>query len=29
MYHYFDDDPYPIPEGESDISEGRFAMDAG
>ena len=29
MYHYYDDDPYPIPEGESDISEGRYAMDAG
>ena len=29
MYHYFDDDPYPIPERESDISEGRYAMDAG
>lgn len=28
-YHYFVDDPYPIPESEADISEGRFAMDAG
>ena len=29
MYHYFTDDPYPIPEGESDIAQGRYAMDAG
>lgn len=29
IYHYLSDDPYPIPEGEADISEGRFAMDAG
>lgn len=29
MYHYFSDDPYPIPEGESDIAQGRYAMDAG
>ena len=28
-YHYFDEDPYPIPEGESDLSEGRYAMKAG
>nr|DAJ20174.1 MAG TPA: hypothetical protein [Siphoviridae sp. ctTYz13] len=28
-YHYFDNDPYPIPDGESDISEGRYAMDEG
>jgi len=28
-FHYFDDDPYPIPDGESDISEGRYSMDAG
>lgn len=26
-YHYFDDDPYPIPENESDISKGRYVMD--
>lgn len=29
QYHYYYDDPYPIPIGESDISEGRYAMDAG
>lgn len=29
IYHYFDEDPYPIPEGESDISEGRYAIDDG
>ena len=34
MYHYMcngtvNGDPYPIPEGEVDISEGRYAMDAG
>lgn len=28
-YHYFDEDPYPIPEDEADISEGRYAMEAG
>lgn len=28
-FHYFDDDPYPIPSDEADISEGRYAMDAG
>lgn len=28
-YHYFDKDPYPIPEGEVDIREGRFSIDAG
>lgn len=28
-FHYFTKDPYPIPESESDISEGRYAMDAG
>ena len=28
-FHYFTDDPYPIPESEADIREGRFAMDAG
>ena len=27
MYHYFDEDPYPIPAGQVDISEGRYAMD--
>lgn len=29
QYHYLDDDPYPIPNGETDIKEGRFAMDSG
>lgn len=29
MYHYMNNDPYPIPEGEVDIAEGRYAMDAG
>ena len=29
IYHYMSDDPYPIPEGECDISEGRFAIDDG
>ena len=29
IYHYFNNDPYPIPEDEPDISEGRYAMDAG
>lgn len=28
-FHYFDDDPYPIPQGEADIREGRFAIDDG
>lgn len=28
-FHYFEDDPYPIPSGEADIAEGRFAMDQG
>lgn len=28
-FHYFEDDPYPIPSNESDIAEGRFSMDAG
>lgn len=28
-YHYYYDDPYPIPDNESDISEGRYSMDAG
>ena len=28
-YHYFNDDPYPIPKGEVDIAEGRYSMDAG
>lgn len=28
-YHSFDEDPYPIPDGEADISEGRYAMRAG
>lgn len=28
-YHYFNDDPYPIPQGEVDIAEGRYSMDAG
>ena len=27
LYHYQDDDPYPIPEGEVDIAEGRYAID--
>lgn len=29
IYHYFNNDPYPIPDDEPDISEGRYAMDAG
>lgn len=29
MYHYFSEDPYPIPEDEPDISEGRYAMHSG
>lgn len=28
-FHYFDEDPYPIPSDEADISEGRYAMEAG
>lgn len=28
-FHYFNDDPYPIPQGEVDISEGRYAINAG
>ena len=28
-FHYYDNDPYPIPQDESDISEGRYSMDAG
>lgn len=28
-YHYMSEDPYPIPEDEVDISEGRYSMDAG
>lgn len=28
-FHYFSDDPYPIPESESDISEGRYTIDDG
>jgi hypothetical protein len=29
IFHYMNDDPYPIPEGECDISEGRYAIDDG
>lgn len=29
MFHYWDDEPYPIPENQADIKEGRYAMDAG
>lgn len=29
VYHYFNEDPYPIPEDEPDIDHGRYAMDAG
>ena len=29
MFHDVSDDPYPIPEGEVDLAEGRYAMDAG
>lgn len=29
IYHYMSDDPYPIPEGECDISEGRYTIDDG
>jgi len=28
-YHYINEDPYPIPEDEIDIAQGRYAMDAG
>jgi len=28
-FHYFDNDPYPIPDGEADIREGRYAIDDG
>lgn len=28
-FHYMSEDPYPIPEDEIDIAEGRYAMDAG
>lgn len=27
-FHYFDEDPYPIPEGESDIRHGKYKIDA-
>lgn len=26
-FHYFTNDTYPIPDGEADIAEGRYAMD--
>ena len=29
MYHVFEDDPYPIPSSQIDISEGRYAIDDG
>lgn len=29
IYHNVDEDPYPIPSGEVDISEGRYAMAEG
>ena len=29
IYHYMSDDPYPIPEGEVDIKEGRYYIDEG
>lgn len=29
IYHYINEDPYPIPDSEVDISEGRYAMRAG
>lgn len=29
IWHYVDNDPYPIPSDEVDISEGRYAMKAG
>lgn len=28
-FHYFNEDPYPIPTSEADIAEGRYAMDSG
>lgn len=29
VWHYFNEDPYPIPQGEDiDLEDGRFAMDA-
>lgn len=28
IFHYFNDDPYPIPDNEADISEGRYKIDA-
>ena len=28
IFHYFNDDPYPIPDNEVDISEGRYKIDA-
>lgn len=28
-YHYIHEDPYPIPQDEIDIAQGRYAMDAG
>lgn len=28
IFHYFSDDPYPIPDNEADISEGRYKIDA-
>lgn len=28
IFHYFTDDPYPIPDNEADISEGRYKIDA-
>lgn len=29
IWHYMSDDPYPIPDNEIDISEGRYAMKSG
>lgn len=29
QYHVFDDDPYPIPQSQADIREGRYAIDDG
>ena len=29
IFHSFDNDPYPIPAGEIDLSEGRYAIDSG
>lgn len=28
-FHYIHEDPYPIPQDEIDIAQGRYAMDAG